>query len=201
MADFKKTEADFAYERYAKLGGVSPEQDIPRDDIRPVGTETAQSLSGNATGSTRTAIESPFARHERAGMRDPDADGIGYAGDSEWSGDPELAADVGLREPAAADTGSGSRELPGDNGSVLLGRAPERDDLVRSDALLAAGAAGLSREPADLTEDEYVSEEEPLEDVPDADAIQPGTPVDPAAPPADVLHGTDLLNGSTGEDE
>ncbi|UPK47687.1 hypothetical protein [Paenibacillus pabuli] len=35
-----------------------------------------------------------------------------------------------------------------------------------------------------------------LESVPDADLIQPNSPVDPAAPDPDALHGTDLLNGA-----
>ncbi|MDO7907138.1 hypothetical protein Q5741_12035 [Paenibacillus sp. JX-17] len=40
----------------------------------------------------------------------------------------------------------------------------------------------------------------PFEDVPDADAIAVNSPVDPSAP-AELLHGTDLLNGSDGDDE
>jgi hypothetical protein len=35
-----------------------------------------------------------------------------------------------------------------------------------------------------------------LESVPDADLIQPNSPVDPAAPDPNALHGTDLLNGA-----
>ncbi|PQP83019.1 hypothetical protein C0Q44_16860 [Paenibacillus sp. PCH8] len=38
--------------------------------------------------------------------------------------------------------------------------------------------------------------ETPLESVPDADVLQPNSPVDPAAPDPDALHGTDLLNGA-----
>ena len=37
--------------------------------------------------------------------------------------------------------------------------------------------------------------EDALEDVPDADDIQKDSPIDPAAPPIEVVHGTDLLNG------
>jgi hypothetical protein len=40
------------------------------------------------------------------------------------------------------------------------------------------------------------SAETPLESVPDADLLQPNSPVDPAAPDPDALHGTDLLNGA-----
>lgn len=45
---------------------------------------------------------------------------------------------------------------------------------------------------------------EPLPDVPDADVIQKGSPPDSAAPDPDAIdamHGTDLLNGYSGEDE
>lgn len=38
--------------------------------------------------------------------------------------------------------------------------------------------------------------ETPLESVPDADLLQPNSPVDPAAPDPDALHGIDLLNGA-----
>lgn len=38
----------------------------------------------------------------------------------------------------------------------------------------------------------------PFPDVPDADALAAGSPVDPAAP-ADGFHGTDLLNGADGD--
>ncbi|MGQ3478044.1 hypothetical protein [Paenibacillus sp. TY11] len=40
----------------------------------------------------------------------------------------------------------------------------------------------------------------PLEDVPDADELTPNSPVDPSAP-AEFLHGTDLLNGTDGDEE
>ncbi|WP_334073497.1 MULTISPECIES: hypothetical protein [Paenibacillus] len=41
---------------------------------------------------------------------------------------------------------------------------------------------------------------DPLPDVPDADAIQQDSPVDPSAPDPDAMHGTDLLNGYDGDD-
>ena len=40
-----------------------------------------------------------------------------------------------------------------------------------------------------------VTNDGPFPDVPDADALAAGTPVDPAAP-RDGFHGTDLLNGA-----
>ncbi|MNW66955.1 hypothetical protein D3C74_454770 [compost metagenome] len=80
----------------------------------------------------------------------------------------------------------------------------ERDEAAESDAIFAAGAAGLTGGAIDYAGDEELVDEEeelPLEDVPDADELQPGTAIDPAAPPIDVMPGTDVLNGSTGEEE
>ncbi|MCM3785211.1 hypothetical protein M3231_19740 [Neobacillus mesonae] len=45
------------------------------------------------------------------------------------------------------------------------------------------------------------SSEPDLAAVPDADDIEENTPVDPAAPDPDAMHGTDLLNGAGGEEE
>lgn len=84
---------------------------------------------------------------------------------------------------------------------VLTSPAPERDDLLESDAVLAADAAGLTDNVIDYAEDEELLEEEalPLEDIPDADEIAPGSAIDPASPPVDVMPGTDVINGSHGE--
>jgi hypothetical protein len=40
----------------------------------------------------------------------------------------------------------------------------------------------------------------PLENVPDADELTPDNPINPSAP-AEFLHGTDLLNGSDGDED
>lgn len=47
-----------------------------------------------------------------------------------------------------------------------------------------------------LTQGEY----ETLQNVPDADALSPNSPVDPSAP-EELLHGIDLLNGFDGEED
>ncbi|QWU17137.1 hypothetical protein SAMN04487895_11393 [Paenibacillus sophorae] len=198
MANFNKTEADFTYERYAKMGGVSPEQDIPADDIRLVGTETTQSVSEEASGSVRVPIESPFTSHDPVSAASI-AEGIVYSDFNETlARDPKLAADVGLNAPELSQDGTPDRE-----DRILGGPAPHRDELLRSDASLAAGVAGLIQGVIDYANDEWTLEDEidPLEDIPDADDIQAGSPVDPASPSLDVMPGTDVLNGSTGEDE
>ncbi|MCP1425070.1 hypothetical protein J3D43_003586 [Paenibacillus xylanexedens] len=64
--------------------------------------------------------------------------------------------------------------------------------IVTEDSYLAPVAATAVDEP----ELDSRLAETPLESVPDADLLQPNSPVDPAAPDPDALHGTDLLNGA-----
>ncbi|WP_139331891.1 hypothetical protein [Paenibacillus amylolyticus] len=64
--------------------------------------------------------------------------------------------------------------------------------IVTEDSNLAPVAATAVDEP----ELDSRLAETPLESVPDADLLQPNSPVDPAAPDPDALHGTDLLNGA-----
>lgn len=47
--------------------------------------------------------------------------------------------------------------------------------------------------------EESGSNELALEDIPDADDIQMNSPIDQAAPPIEIVHGTDLLNGYDGD--
>jgi hypothetical protein len=97
-------------------------------------------------------------------------------------GDKYLAADIGLNAPE--DT-------------------VERNDLLESDAYLAAETAGLTSNDIDGDEDEALleleEEDPPLEDIPDADEVYPGSIIDPASPPTDGMPGTDVLNGSQGD--
>lgn len=113
-------------------------------------------------------------------------------------GDPYLGADIGLN----------TLDKTADRSDIVLGSpAPERDDLLESDAIIVAEAAGLTGNVIDYAEDEDTYEDNealedevlPLEDIPDADEIEPGSAVDPASPPVDVMPGTDVINGSQGE--
>ncbi|MDN8590414.1 hypothetical protein Q0V21_16690 [Paenibacillus sp. 11B] len=70
----------------------------------------------------------------------------------------------------------------------VTGRRIETEDTV-SPPIVALTAA---EEP----QLESRTAEPSLESVPDADLIQPNSPVDPAAPDPNALHGTDLLNGA-----
>ncbi|WP_379154370.1 hypothetical protein [Paenibacillus sp. sgz5001063] len=115
-------------------------------------------------------------------------------------GDPLLAADIDLNTPEPA---LGRRA---DRVTSLTSPPPsERDEVLESDAVFAAEAAGLSGTAIDYADDEELMDDEeeelPLEDVPDADDIEPGTAIDPVSPPIDVMPGTDVLNGSNGEEE
>ncbi|MEK5447928.1 hypothetical protein [Paenibacillus sp. FSL R7-0331] len=199
--EFNKTEADFAYERYQKMGDVTPEQDIPLDELRPLGTITEQGISGVTLDTERQPLESALASHEPVHERPVDfVDGIADDGsDPALEGDSILAADIGANEPEPALGRRADR-----NAGVTASPAPQRDELLESDAVFAAGAAGLTGSVIDYADDEEAygdDGEQPLEDIPDADELQPGTAVDPAAPPVDAMPGTDVLNGSTGEED
>lgn len=211
--EFNKTEADFAYERYQKMGGISPEQDIPQEELRPLGTITEQGVSDVTLDSERLPLESALASHKPIHETPVDyVDGVVDDGsDPELVGDSILAADIGLNTPDIPDTPGTTLGRRADrNGGITASPAPERDELLESDAIFAAGAAGLTgsvtgyagddvfTDNADNADDE---EELPLEDIPDADELQPGTAVDPASPAVDAMPGTDILNGSTGEED
>jgi hypothetical protein len=197
--EFNKTEADFTYERYDKMGGISPEEDIPVDDIRPVGTITTTNPDEKLTREDLIPIESALTSHRRVGATPVDFDGVVDDGsDPVLVGDEYLAADIGLNAPEPELSLSADR-----GGQVIASPAPERDDLLESDAVMAAGAAGLTGAAIDYADENEADadsvEEEPLEDIPDADELQANTPVDPASP-LDAMPGIDILNGSNGED-
>ncbi|MNP43311.1 hypothetical protein D3C76_1371220 [compost metagenome] len=129
---------------------------------------------------TPNKTEADFA-YERYIQADIDVeDVVNEDADPVLVGDKYLAADIGLNQPE---------------------EALERNDLLESDAFLAAETAGLT--VSDNAEDEELLEMEeedpPLEDIPDADEVYPGSIIDPASPPVDGMPGTDVLNGSQGD--
>ncbi|MEK4344212.1 hypothetical protein [Paenibacillus sp. FSL P4-0184] len=129
---------------------------------------------------TPNKTEADFA-YERYIQADIDVeDVVNEDADPVLVGDKYLAADIGLNQPE---------------------ETLERNDLLESDAFLAAETAGLTS--SDNAEDEELLEMEeedpPLEDIPDADEVYPGSIIDPASPPVDGMPGTDLLNGSQGD--
>ncbi|WP_339268980.1 hypothetical protein [Paenibacillus sp. FSL R5-0470] len=129
---------------------------------------------------TPNKTEADFA-YERYIQADIDVeDVVNEDADPVLVGDKYLAADIGLNQPE---------------------ETLERNDLLESDAFLAAETAGLTS--SDNAEDEELLEMEeddpPLEDIPDADEVYPGSIIDPASPPVDGMPGTDVLNGSQGD--
>lgn len=71
------------------------------------------------------------------------------------------------------------------------------DDLLPHDTRITQSLSEPAEEVSDTDE---LQMEDFLPDVPDADEIQPGSPVDQAAPDPDAMHGTDLLNGFDGDE-
>ncbi|QUL55857.1 hypothetical protein KDC22_04735 [Paenibacillus tritici] len=205
--EFNKTEADFTYERYTKMGGISPEQDIPLEELRPLGTITEQSPSEEAADAGNRPLESALASHDPAHFTPIDFDGVVDDGsDPALESDPILAADIGLNVPDAGLGPRADRPLPSAGTP-----GPERDELLESDAIYTAGAAGLTGSVIDYADGAEGSDEgeltdeadepAPLEDVPDADELVPGSRIDPVSPDPDAMPGTDVLNGSSGEDQ
>ncbi|WP_405107500.1 hypothetical protein MHH28_27350 [Paenibacillus sp. FSL K6-1217] len=199
--EFNKTEADFVYERYTTMGGVSPEQDIPLEELRPLGTITEQSPSEETSDAGNRPLESALASHDPAHFTPIDFDGVVDDGsDPTLVGDPILAADIGLNAP---DSGLGPRaDRPAPPAATP---GPQRDELLESDAIYTAGAAGLTGSAIDYADSgeelaEEAEEAAPLEDVPDADDLVPGSSVDPVSPDPDAMPGTDVLNGSNGDE-
>ncbi|OMD39499.1 hypothetical protein [Paenibacillus odorifer] len=131
---------------------------------------------------TPNKTEADFV-YERYIQADIDVDDVvNEDADPVLVGDKYLAADIGLNQPE---------------------ETLERNDLLESDAFLAAETAGLtSRDMDDAESEELLEMEEedpPLEDIPDADEVYPGSIIDPASPPVDGMPGTDVLNGSHGD--
>ncbi|GGH12556.1 hypothetical protein [Paenibacillus segetis] len=85
---------------------------------------------------------------------------------------------------------------------LLKGYRPENDipdaDLLPHDTRVTQGISEEDESSTATYEDH--SSIEGLQDVPSADDIMENTPVDPAAPDSDIMHGIDLLNGYNGED-
>ncbi|HBS47529.1 MAG TPA: hypothetical protein DEA91_29270 [Paenibacillus sp.] len=128
----------------------------------------------------KTEADFVYERYIQADIDEEDV--VNEDADPVLVGDKYLAADIGLSQPEETF---------------------ERNDLLASDAFLAAETAGLTSSDMDNAEDEELlkmeEEDPPLEDIPDADEVYPGSIIDPASPPVDGMPGTDVLNGSQGD--
>lgn len=181
---------------------------LPKEDgDNEIKGSTEKELNSMADRYNKTEADIAYERYNKSGNIVPPEADIPVND----LGDPILATPVGLNDAVIEDSDSvllNDKHLSKDIG-LNHSYAPERDEVLESDAILIASAAGLTGSAIDYAEDDELvgeseldSEEEeyiPLEDVPDADDIEEDTPVDPSSPPLEIVHGTDLLNGSTGE--
>jgi len=91
---------------------------------------------------------------------------------------------------------------PGDD--VIAEYTGDAERRVTADAAFSGSGTAFLGQGQDLFITGSAGDDEdytPLPDVPDADAISADSPVDPAAPQTDLMHGTDLLNGSNGDED
>lgn len=219
----RNTYADLVHKQYEKMDPVDPMTDIPEDELQNVDTYTSQSLS------SEKADHSGFSQHE-AGPADAHPDKDLHPDSSALEAWRATGADPDNRtlgeEPDAVDSDRRiSADYEGKNGieAETTGKLPL--DHVAADTAFSLGTEANETYPrrnpvynpaysedAEATNEqssedeawlqaESAQEEPPLEDIPDADEIQAGSPVDPAAPTGTDQHGIDVLNGVGGMDD
>lgn len=210
---------DLVRRQYEKMDPLDPMVDIPKDETRDIGTHTSQSLSSDEADHSGFSQEEAGPADAELGVRlnpDPSALAAWEATGAEprsrtanetVSGDPAVGRSMdgtkGLEEEAAgrlpldhvpADT---AMSLGQDANETYPRMTPQYNPAFAEDshATEQASRNGLSME------EENEENEDELEDVPDADELQTGTPVDPAVPEGLDQHGIDLLNGVGGVDD
>ena len=219
----RNTYADLVHKQYEKMDPVDPMTDIPEDELKNVGTYTSQSLS------SEKADHSGFSQNEagpadahpdeglqpdpsaleawRATGAEPDNRTLGEESDANDS-DRQISADYEGENGIEAET---TGKLPLDHvaadtafslGSEANATYPRRNPVYNSAFTEDEETTNeQSSEDEALLQAESAQKEPSLEDVPDADEIQSGSPVDPAAPTGTDQHGIDLLNGVGGMDD
>ncbi|WJH37026.1 hypothetical protein N6H14_15880 [Paenibacillus sp. CC-CFT747] len=121
-----------------------------------------------------------------------------------------LASDVNadiLNDDAVEQDASQGTEVDKDLGDLASFEEMPADEYLRRHRNAAVTSEGVSRGQA-YEEDRLREDNAPYsglndEDlVPETDAVaDDNSPVDPVAPPQDVVHGTDLLNGAGAEED
>lgn len=220
----RNTYADLVHLQYEKMNPVDPMTDIPEDELKNAGKNTSQSLSSeDADHSGFSQNEAGPADAHKDEKLDPDYSALeawratGAQPDNRKLGEEDHVnpTDRQISSDYEGDSGFEAEKngtLPLDHvpadAAFTLGKEanatyPRRDpmynpayhddteSLSERDAL---DATSSHSEPVD-------SAEMPLEDVPDADELQAGSPVDPATPDGLDQHGIDLLNGIGGVDD
>lgn len=226
----RNTLADLTYLEFEAKRRVEDTELIPEDDLRDVNTYTEQSLSSeDADHIAYDQNESAPADAKPEERMNPDHSAIdaweatGAEPDQRTIAGERISTPSGMEETDRIQLDRSANEAvirdaaddvenrewraiegepptrPGDE--VIAEYSRDTEQRVAADAALTgSGTAFLNQ---DIFKD-YPSEQDqymPLEDIPDADAISANSPVDPAAPPTDEMHGIDLLNGSHGEDD
>lgn len=187
----RNTLADLTYLEFEAKRKLEDTDLIPQDDLRDVNTYTEQSLSSEEAD--HIAYDQNVAAP--ADARPEDRSELGRTGGE--AGIHQIADDATDREWRAIEGEPPTR--PGDE--IIDEYAGEPDQRVAADAALTGSGTAFLNQDIFTNYSPVEGEYKPLEDVPDADAISANSPVDPAAPPADQMHGTDLLNGSHGDEE
>ncbi|GAB6929249.1 hypothetical protein JCM10914A_32320 [Paenibacillus sp. JCM 10914] len=218
----RNTLADLTYLEFEAKRRVSDTELIPEDDMKDVNTYTTQSLSSEQAdhiaydqNDSAPADADPSLLHQDQSANEAweqiaseDAAIVAGEDTDEMNRAHPSSPDIALQGEDAAD------EIAEHEWRSVEGDIPSRpgDDLVTESSLdpvqrvemdAAMTGSGTAFMKQDIFKNFPSAEEDsaPLEDVPDADAIAPNSPVDPAAPPVDQMHGIDLLNGSNGEED
>ena len=208
----RPTYVDLVRRQYEKMDPVDPMTNIPDDELKNTEAVTSQSISDENSDRIDFSPEnSGTADSEQAGALDPDRSAVeawratGAEPDNRRLGEE---TEQNYLQPDPAPSSNTAYTLGQDaNATYPLGY-PQENPAFRDDPRITGTTAGMSDADSQTYEASAADDAEeaelvdaPLEDVPDADEIQAGSPVDPATPPGQDQHGIDLLNGVGGLDD
>lgn len=226
----RNTLADLTYLEFEAKRKVEDTDLIPQDDLRDVNTYTEQSLSSedadhiaydqneaapadakpeermNPDHSAIDAWEATGADPDQRTIADERISSPADAGEADEVRLNRTADETVIRDVADDKTDREWRAIEGEpptrpGDEVIAEYTGDTERRVAADAALSGSGTAFLNQDIFMNYPSGGEEYTPLEDVPDADAIAANSPVDPAAPPTEQMHGTDLLNGSNGEDD
>jgi len=226
----RNTLADLTYLEFEAKRKVEDTDWIPQDDLRDVNTYTEQSLSSedadhiaydqneaapadakpeermNPDHSAIDAWEAAGADPDQRTIADERLTLSSDAGEADEVRLDRTADETVIRDVADDETDREWRAIEGEpptrpGDEVIAEYTGDTERRVAADAALSGSGTAFLNQDIFMNYPSGEEEYTPLEDVPDADAIAANSPVDPAAPPTEQMHGTDLLNGSNGEDD
>ncbi|WFB60083.1 hypothetical protein [Paenibacillus sp. BR1-192] len=226
----RNTLADLTYLEFEAKRKVEDMDLIPQDDLRDVNTYTEQSLSSedadhiaydqneaapadakpeermNPDHSAIDAWEATGADPDQRTIADERLSLSSDAGEADEVRLDRTADETVIRDVADDETDREWRAIEGEpptrpGDEVIAEYTGDAKQRVAADAAFSGSGTAFLNQDIFMNYPSGEEEYTPLEDVPDADAIAANSPVDPAAPPTEQMHGTDLLNGSNGEDD